>query len=178
MANKITNTTATTNNAPKTAKKQSTKPAKQTAKTAEAPKKEAPKAEKPKSKSEAPKTTFDAKAIAKAIMEEFKANANVDIVADTSLKAGPRDANQPEFSYIHFFRKGTEKDMFKMYNNSRGTRFAISKAVYESGKLKDAKPIKKKNKKGETVVVYANICVPTASAAATAKSIIEAYMAM
>ena len=125
-----------------------------------------------------PKPAFDAKAIAKAIIEEFKADKSVDIVADTSLKAGPRDANQPEFSYIHFFRKGTEKDMFKMYNNSRGTRFAISRAVYESGKLKDAKPIQKKNKKGEMVVVYANITVPTVDAVATAKSIIEAYMAI
>lgn len=173
MANKITNTTATTNKTSKAASKKA-----ETPKRVEKPKSkksETPKAEAPK---KAEKPAFDAKAIAKAIMEEFKANANVDIVADTALKAGPRDANQPEFSYIHFFRKGTEKDMFKMYNNSRGTRFAISKAVYESGKLKDAKPIKKKNKKGETVVVYANICVPTVDAAATAKSIIEAYMAM
>jgi hypothetical protein len=173
MANKTANTKVTTNKA--TEKKAAPK--------ATAPKKEAPKTSKPATpkKSEEkkePKPAFDAKAIAKAIIEEFKADKSVDIVADTSLKAGPRDANQPEFSYIHFFRKGTEKDMFKMYNNSRGTRFAISRAVYESGKLKDAKPIKKKNKKGETVVVYANICVPTADAAATAKSIIEAYMAI
>jgi hypothetical protein len=120
---------------------------------------------------------FDAKAYAAEIVKTFKGNKNVDIAVDTELEYS-RSVTLPDYSYIHFFKKGTEKDLFKMYNTGRGTRFAVSKAVYESGKIKEAKPVLKKNKKGEKSISYADIVVDRSGAVEMANKIIETYMAL
>ena len=143
-----------------------------------AEKKVAPVVEKKAESKAEPKPKFDAKAYSAEILKAFKGNKNVDVVVDTELAKGPRDTTQPEYAYIHFFKKGTEKDLFKMYNMAKGSRFAISRAVYESKKIADAKPVIKKTKKGEQVVSYANVVVAPDKAVETANRIIETYMSL
>ena len=154
---------------------------KTTKKAVTAPKTTATKTQKPapaeKKVEKKPAEKFDAKAYAAEIVKTFKDNKNVDIAVDTELEYS-RSVTLPDYSYIHFFKKGTEKDLFKMYNTGRGTRFAVSKAVYESGKIKEAKPVLKKNKKGEKSVSYADIVVDRTGAVEMAKKIIDTYMAL
>lgn len=128
----------------------------------------------PKKSEKVVKPIFDAKAYAAEIIAAFKDNPHVDVKPDTEL-AKVRDNAQAEYSYIHFFKKGTEKDLFKMYNNSRGSRFAVSRAVYATNEF-EAKAKMTKNSKGEPVVSYANISVERDKAVEIAKRLIDVYM--
>lgn len=122
---------------------------------------------------------FDAKAYSETVAEAFKDNTVVDVKADYALDY-PRSTTEPEWSYIHFFKKGTEKDLFKMYNTSRGTRFAISAKAY--GEISEDEkyttvPVTR-NKNGEKHMVYADVKCSHEDAIYVANAIIKAYVAL
>ena len=138
-----------------------------TVKTATAPKKVAEKKE--------PKPKTDFKAIAESVEAAFKADKTVDVTADTNLKE-PKSTVESEYRYIHFFKPGTEKNLFGCYIQTATTaKFAISNKVVEYlDKSLKVVPVTKKVKDQSRVVYHVVECANDAIVE-TAKKIIPAY---
>ena len=124
---------------------------------------------------ETKKVTFDTAAFAASIQKSFASDKNVDVAIDSSLD-NPRDTSCPENSYIHFFRKGTTKDLFKMYNMPKRTRFAISKAC-EVEATEDMQISPVMNTKTKTIK-WINVYTGHDSAVEVAKILIQASLAV
>ena len=78
-------------------------------------------------------------------------------------------------AYIHFFSKGTEKDLFKMYNMPKKTRFAVSK-VTELPESENYSVSPVMNNKTQQVK-WINIYTAHENAVDVAKLIIDAALA-
>ena len=96
-----------------------------------APKSVAPKTEKPVTKTEKkvekkaePKPKADLKAIAESIEKAFKADKSVDVIADSNRQY-PKSVTYTDYSFIHFYNPGTEKDMFQLYITGKSGKFII-----------------------------------------------------
>lgn len=74
------------------------------------------------------KVAFNSAEFATQVKKAFAGNQIITVVADSELEQ-PRDTSMTEMAYLHFFSKGTEKDLFKMYNMPKKTRFAVSKVT-------------------------------------------------
>ena len=120
------------------------------------------------------KVTFNRAEFATTIIKAFAKNGTVDVVADTDLEK-PRDTSVEEMAYIHFFKKGTDKDLFKMYNMPKKTRFAVSKVTElpESDEYTISPII---NSKTQTVK-WINIYTAHENAIEVARMIIDAAVA-
>lgn len=118
---------------------------------------------------------IDKKAVAEKLEATFKSDKTVDVVADTNREYA-KSVTYQDYSYIHFYNPGTEKDMFGCYLIGKGkVRFALSMAVAE---FLDAsltvKPVFKKIKDEKRQVAIDVIC-DIQDAADVAKKIISAY---
>lgn len=90
-----------------------------------APKTEKKVAEKkPAEKKAEPKPKADYKAIAESIEKAFKADKSVDVIADTNREY-PKSVTYTDYSFIHFYNPGTEKDMFQLYITGKSGKFII-----------------------------------------------------
>lgn len=117
---------------------------------------------------------FDYKAVAESFEAAFKNDARVTVIADTKLEI-PKSNTYSEYTYIHFFKSGTQKDMFGCYLIGKGrTRFALSLAVAEYIKGLPVQPVEKKIK-GEKKLVAIDVICANEDAVNVANTIIEAY---
>lgn len=126
------------------------------------------------------KVKFDSKAFAESLEKAFKSDKRVDVIADTNLEF-PKSVTYSDYSYIHFYKKGTTKDMFGVYVNGKTTRFALALSVEEfisaSEDMTITDVLKKKKGSEEKSKVAITVTCPTEHTEAVAKTIIDAYMA-
>lgn len=120
------------------------------------------------------KVAFDKALFAEQVKGAFSDSETVTVVADSELQT-PRDTTVNEMTYLHFFKKGTEKDLFKMYNMPKKTRFAVSKVTElpESEAYQVSPVMNSKTQK----VKWINIYTAHENAIDVAKLIIEATVA-
>jgi len=117
---------------------------------------------------------FDYKAVAESFEAAFKNDARVTVIADTKLE-NPKSNTYSDYTYVHFFKSGTQKDMFGCYLIGKGrTRFALSLAVAEYIKGLPVQPVEKKIK-GEKKLVAIDVICANEDAVNVANTIIEAY---
>ena len=117
----------------------------------------------------------DMKTLAQSIEVAFKKHELVDVIADTNLE-NPTALSYDDYRFIHFYRKGTTKDMFQLYLTSKSGKFIIRNRVAELlGKDVDKKPITKKdNKKNTQRVIHVEVTTPIDTVNAVAEKIIAA----
>lgn len=89
-----------------------------------APKTVAPKTEKKVEKKAEPKPKTDYKAVAESIEKAFKADKSVEVIADSN-REHPKSVTYTDYSFIHFYIPGTEKDMFQLYITGKSGKFII-----------------------------------------------------
>ena len=144
-------------------------------KAAVAPKTEKKVVEKqPAEKKAEPKPKTDYKAVAESLEAAFKSDKTVDVIADTN-KQNPKSVTYTEYTYIHFYKKGTEKDLFGCYLIGKGrTRFALNLAVEDQLDGLDVTTVEKKIK-GEKRKVAVDVICKNEDAVVVAKKIISAY---
>ena len=131
-------------------------------------------ATKPAEKKAEPKPKTDYKAIAESIEAAFKSDKTVDVIADTKLE-NPKSVTYTEYTYIHFYKTGTTKDLFGCYLIGKNrTRFALSLAVEDQLEGLNVTPVEKKIK-GEKKKVAVDVICDNADAVVVAKKIISAY---
>ena len=125
-----------------------------------------------------PKPKTDFKVIAETVEKAFKDDKSVDVVADTKLTT-PKSNIEGDYKYIHFFKPGTEKNLFGCYiQTATTTKFAVSNKVVEYlDKSVTATPVTK-TVKGKTSVVYHVVECKNEAIVETAKKIIPAYQQM
>ena len=129
---------------------------------------------KPAEKKAEPKPKTDYKAVAESLEAAFKSDKTVDVIADTN-KQNPKSVTYTEYTYIHFYKKGTEKDLFGCYLIGKGrTRFALNLAVEDQLTGLDVTPVEKKIK-GEKKKVAVDVICKNEDAVVVAKKIIAAY---
>lgn len=126
-------------------------------------------------KKEVKKVAFDYKALAESVEKAFKTDKTVDVIADTNLEKGPQNTTEPEYRYIHFYKPGTQKNMFGLYIKPKNeARFAVAnKAGAYLDKSLTVNPFVKGDKTAYLIVTcgYEDI-------ADTAKKIVAAYQSI
>lgn len=108
---------------------------------------------------------FDFKVIAESIEQAFKDSKSITVIADSN-RTEPKSMSYTEYSFIHFYTPGTEKDMFQLYINSKGAKFIVSSKVadyLDKGLNTKAS--------GRYILVFAKF----EDVSATAEKIIEAF---
>ena len=129
---------------------------------------------KPAEKKAEPKPKTDYKAIAESLEAAFKSDKTVDVIADTKLE-NPKSVTYTEYTYIHFYKTGTTKDLFGCYLIGKGrTRFALNLAVEDQLDGLDVTPVEKKIK-GEKKKVAVDVICKNEDAVVVAQKIIAAY---
>ena len=122
-------------------------------------------------------TKFDAKAVAEKIEAAFKTDKAVDVIADTKLDK-PTGFSYNEYSFIHFYKKGTQRDMFQLYTSSKGARFIIRTTAAEFlDKTVEATPAEKMVK-GEKRIIHVIVKCSIEDISDVAKKIISAYQSV
>ena len=121
------------------------------------------------------KVSFDKKAFYQQMAKAFAKSKAVDVVADTDL--GEKSTDKPEYEYIHFYKKDTEKNMFQCYVKKEGVNFVIGirlKDFLKQGKNYTIVPIEK-TRNGEKKLVCIRVTCSHEDAIAVAETIIGAY---
>lgn len=124
---------------------------------------------------ESKKVAFDRKAFFTTIQKAFAKNPVVDVVADTEREDS---INAAEYEYIHFYKKGTEKNLFQMYVKTKDVKFVVGmtlKDFVKQGKNYTITPIEKKNKDGEKKVTCIVVSCSHEDAEVVAQTILSAY---
>lgn len=119
----------------------------------------------------------DYKAVAENLEKAFKANKSVEVIADTRLDEPA--SIYPEYSYVHFFKPGTKKNMFGCYMQGKNkTRFAISNKLvgFVDPGLKAFPNIK--TVKGEKKTTFYIVECANADVVGVGQKILDAYMQM
>jgi len=160
------------------ATKEVTKNIKAVAEKKAAVKTTAPKTEKKVAEKKAePKPKTDYKAIAENIEKAFKADKSVDVIADTNREY-PKSVTYTDYSFIHFYNPGTEKDMFQLYITGKSGKFLIRKSAAEFlDKSIEQKPAEK-TVKGEKKIIHIEVKCPVEAVPEVAKKIIAAYQSV
>ena len=73
---------------------------------------------------------FDLRKLAEQIEAGFKSAKTVDVIADSNREY-PKSVTYTDYSFIHFYNPGTEKDMFQLYTSSRGAKFIVKTATVD-----------------------------------------------
>lgn len=134
-------------------------------------------ATKPAEKKAEPKPKTDYKAIAENIEKAFKADKSVDVIADTNREY-PKSVTYTDYSFIHFYNPGTEKDMFQLYITGKSGKFLIRKSAAEFlDKSIEQKPAEK-TVKGEKKIIHIEVKCPVEAVPEVAKKIIAAYQSV
>lgn len=121
------------------------------------------------------KVAFDRKSFYQSLAKAFAKNGVVDVVADTDRETS---INKTEYEYIHFYKKGTEKNLFQLYVKNGDCKFVVGltlKDFLKSGKNYTITPVEKSRKDGEKKVVYIRVTCNHEDAVAVAETIIGAY---
>lgn len=121
------------------------------------------------------KVSFDKKAFFQQMVKAFAKSKAVDLVADTDL--GEKSIDKPEYEYIHFYKKGTTKNMFQCYVKRENVNFVVGirlKDFLKQGEKYTVTPIEKK-RNGEMRVVYIRVTCAHEDAISVAETIIGAY---
>lgn len=128
------------------------------------------------------KATIDFKALAEGVENAFGKIDTVDVIADSNLPKGPKYTTVAEYRLVHFYKPGTDKDMFQLITNSKGATFIVrNKAIEYIDKALTIKPIEKKiTVKGEKVqkVIHHEVSCDLQDIADIAKKIISAYQSI
>ena len=168
MATEKNNQTVAEKPSTKTATKGSKKPETKKPET----KKPAPVAEKKTEKQKTPKVSL--KDIATKVEADFKKSQTLDVIADTNLET-PTAISYADYKFVHFYNKGTTKDLFQLYLGARVSTFIIrTKAAQFLGKDVEATPAEKKVN-GEKKVIHVLVKCPTENVTDVANKIVEAY---
>lgn len=139
---------------------------------AKKPAEKKPVAEKKPEKQKTPKVSL--KDAATKVEADFKTNPTLDVIADTNLE-NPTAISYDDYKFIHFYNKGTTKDLFQLYLGARVSTFIIrTKAAQFLGKDVEATPAEKKVN-GEKKVIHVLVKCPTENVSEVAVKIIEAY---
>lgn len=119
------------------------------------------------------KVKFDKKAFFTEFRKAFAKDQMVDVVADTDLEDS---VNKDEYEYIHFFKKGTKKNLFQMYVKAGDVKFVVGMALKDflkQGKNYTIKPVEKKRGE-EKKPVYLRVSCSHEDAIAVAQTILQA----
>lgn len=125
-------------------------------------------------KAEVKKVPFDKKVFFNTIQSAFSKDNTVDVVADTEREDS---INASEYEYIHFYKKGTEKNLFQMYVKNSDVKFVVGvtlKDFLKQGKNFTVTPVEK-SRNGEKKVVYIRVTCNHEDAVVVAETIINAY---
>lgn len=115
----------------------------------------------------------DKKVLAESIEKAFKDNKVVDVIADTNLE-NPTALSYEEYRFIHFYRKGTQKDLFQLYITGKTGEFFVRKQAAEFlGEEVEKKPATKKIK-GEVKVIHIIVKAPIETVPEVAEKILTA----
>ena len=121
------------------------------------------------------KVKFDKKAFYTEFRKAFAKDTLVDVVADTDLE---NSINKDEYEYIHFFKKGTTKNLFQMYVKAGDVKFVVGMALQDflkQGKNYTITPVeKKRGEDGEKKPVYLRVSCSHEDAVAVAQTILQA----
>ena len=116
----------------------------------------------------------DRKVLAEKIEAAFKKNSSVDVIADTNLE-NPTGVSYEDYRFIHFYKPGTQKDLFQLYiTGNSGTFYVRTKVAEFLGKDVEKVPSMKKQKNGEVKVNLYLIKTPIDDVPKTAEKILEA----
>ena len=122
---------------------------------------------------------FDFKGFANSVVTAFQSDTRVDVIADTDMPKGPRNTTLAEYRYIHFFKSGTEKNMFGCYIVSNGkVRFALNLAVEQYLDAGLTKKDVQKTVKGEKKKVAVDVYCDIQDAISVAQLIVTAYQSI
>lgn len=128
------------------------------------------------------KATVDFKALCESTEDAFGKIDTVDVIADTNLPKGPKYTTVAEWRMVHFYKPGTDKDMFQLIMNSKGATFIVrNKAIEYLDKTLTKNPVEKKvTVKGEKVVrvIHHEVTCDLKDIVATAKKIVTAYQSI
>ena len=119
------------------------------------------------------KVKFDKKAFFTEFQKAFAKDQLVDVVADTDLA---ESINKDEYEYIHFFKKGTTKNLFQMYVKANDVKFVVGMALKDflkQGKNFTMQEVAKKRGE-EKKAVYIRVACTHEDAIAVAQTIIQA----
>ena len=119
------------------------------------------------------KVKFDKKAFFTEFQKAFAKDQLVDVVADTDM---PESINKDEYEYIHFFKKGTTKNLFQMYVKNGDVKFVVGMALKDflkQGKNFTMTEVEKKRGE-EKKAVYIRIACTHEDAVVVAQTIIQA----
>ena len=119
---------------------------------------------------------FNFKATAESIESAFKADKSVDVIADSN-RDYPKSVTYTDYSFIHFYNPGTEKDMFQLYINSKSAKFIVRNKVVEYLKGVNTSPVEK-TVKGKKQIIHTIVSCPLADTTDIAKKIIAAYQSI
>lgn len=115
---------------------------------------------------------LDLKELSSEVEKHFTNNKVVDVIADTRLD-NPTALTYDDYKFLHFYKKGTTKDLFQGYLGKTCT-FIIRTSVSEFlGEDVVTKEIHKKVK-GEDKVIHIEVKCPIDTVNEVAEKIIEA----
>lgn len=115
----------------------------------------------------------DKKVLAESIETAFKKNEVVDVIADTNLET-PTALSYEDYRFIHFYRKGTTKDLFQLYITGKSGEFFVRKQAAELlGEDVNQTPAYKKIK-GERKIIHIIVKCPIETVPEVAEKIITA----
>ena len=116
----------------------------------------------------------DRKALAEKIEAAFKKNNSVDVIADTNLE-NPKGMSYEEYRFIHFYKPGTQKDLFQLYiTGNAGTFYVKTKVAEYLDEDIEKTPALKKQKNGEVRVNLYLIKTPIDNVPSMAEKILVA----
>jgi len=119
-------------------------------------------------------TKVDRKTIAENIEQAFKDNKMMDVVADTNLE-NPTGLSYEDYKFIHFYKKGTTKDLFQLYITGKTGTFYVRTVVAEHlGKDVEKTPAMKKQKDGSMKVNLFLVKAPIDTVPTVAEKILDA----
>ena len=117
---------------------------------------------------------IDRKTLAENIEAAFKKNSLVDVIADTNLE-NPTGISYEEYRFIHFYKPGTQKDLFQLYiTGTSGTFYVRTKVAEFIDPAIEKVPSMKKQKNGEVKVNLYLIKVLIDDVPKVAEKILEA----
>ena len=116
----------------------------------------------------------DRKALAESIEKAFAGSKVTNVIADTNLE-NPTGMSYEEYRFIHFYKPGTQKDLFQLYINGRTGMFYVRNAVAEClGEDVEKTPSLKKQKNGEMRINLYIVKTPIEKVPEVANKILEA----
>ena len=114
------------------------------------------------------------KEVAESIEKAFKNNKMMDVIADTNLE-NPTGLSYEDYRFIHFYKKGTTKDLFQLYLTGKtGTFYIRTKVAEHLGEDVEKTPAMKKQKDGSMKVNLFLVKAPIETIPAVAERILDA----